>query len=159
MLAALIAFLLIRIFVLAVRCLGTPERALAISCSVWILQMGLSETVLLNPTLSSTPVLFITGRCASARSMWRKDGGGIVSPLVGGKSAVVCPVPGDHSVHWRDDSRVHAPADKVQLRGVGVSRLATTAKFSGASPSGLNRRSIGPRIKPAGLCSFHVNEL
>ena len=61
---ALFAFILIRTIVLAVRCLRTPERALAIStisCCAGILLVGVSETVLLNPTQSSTPVMFITG--------------------------------------------------------------------------------------------------
>ena len=61
---ALFAFILIRIIVLAVRCLRTPERALAvstISCCAGILLLGVSETVLLTSTQSSTPLMFITG--------------------------------------------------------------------------------------------------
>jgi O-antigen ligase len=61
---ALFAFILIRTIVLAVRCLRTPERALAIStisCCVGILLIGVSESVLLTSTQSWTPVLFITG--------------------------------------------------------------------------------------------------
>ena len=61
---ALFAFILIRTIVLAVRCLRTPERALAIStisCCAGILLIGVSETVLLTSTQSSTPVMFITG--------------------------------------------------------------------------------------------------
>jgi exopolysaccharide production protein ExoQ len=61
---ALFAFILIRTIVLAVRCLRTPERALAIStisCCAGILLIGVSESVLLNPTQSSTSVMFITG--------------------------------------------------------------------------------------------------
>jgi exopolysaccharide production protein ExoQ len=61
---ALFAFILIRIIILAVRCLRTPERALAIStisCFAGILVVGVSETVLLAATQSSTPVMFITG--------------------------------------------------------------------------------------------------
>ena len=61
---ALFAFILIRTIVLAVRCLRTAERALAIStisCCAGILLMGVSETVLLTSTQSSTPVMFITG--------------------------------------------------------------------------------------------------
>jgi exopolysaccharide production protein ExoQ len=61
---ALFAFILIRNFVLAVRCLRTPERALAvstISCFAGILVVGVSETVLLAATQSSTPIMFITG--------------------------------------------------------------------------------------------------
>ena len=61
---ALFAFILIRITVLAVRCLRTTERALAIStisCCAGILLVGLSETVLLNPTEPSTPIMFIAG--------------------------------------------------------------------------------------------------
>ena len=61
---ALFAFILIRTIVLAVRCLRTPERALAIStisCCAGILLVGVSETVLLTPTQSSTPLMFITG--------------------------------------------------------------------------------------------------
>jgi O-antigen ligase len=61
---ALFALILIRIFVLALRCLRTSERALAIStisCFAGILVLGVSETVLLAATQSSTPVMFITG--------------------------------------------------------------------------------------------------
>ena len=61
---ALFAFILIRTIVLAVRCLGTPERALAIStisCCAGILLVGVSETVLLASNQSLTPVMFITG--------------------------------------------------------------------------------------------------
>jgi exopolysaccharide production protein ExoQ len=61
---ALFAFILIRTIALAVRCLRTPERALAIStisCCAGILVIGVSETVLLEATQSSTPVMFITG--------------------------------------------------------------------------------------------------
>ena len=61
---ALFAFILVRTIVLAVRCLRTPERALAIStisCCVGILLVGVSETVLLTPTQSLTPVMFMTG--------------------------------------------------------------------------------------------------
>ncbi len=61
---ALFAFILIRTIVLAVRCLRTPERALAIStisCCVGILLVGVSESVLLTSTQSSTPLMFITG--------------------------------------------------------------------------------------------------
>jgi exopolysaccharide production protein ExoQ len=69
---ALFAFILIRTIVLAVRCLSTPERALAIStitCCVGILVEGVSETVLLAPTQSLTPVLFITGLMCE-RAVW-----------------------------------------------------------------------------------------
>ena len=61
---ALFAFILIRTIVLAVRCLRTRERALAIStisCCVGILLVGVSETVLLTSTESLTPVMFIVG--------------------------------------------------------------------------------------------------
>ena len=61
---ALFAFILIRTIVLAVRCLRTPERALAIStisCCAGILLVGVSETVLLASNQSSTSVMFITG--------------------------------------------------------------------------------------------------
>jgi exopolysaccharide production protein ExoQ len=61
---ALFAFILIRNFVLAVQCLRTPERALAIStisCCAGIVLIGVSESVLLSPAQSSTPVTFITG--------------------------------------------------------------------------------------------------
>ena len=47
---ALFMFILIRTIVLAIRCLHTPERALAIStisCCGGILLIGVSETVLL----------------------------------------------------------------------------------------------------------------
>jgi exopolysaccharide production protein ExoQ len=60
---ALFAFILIRTIVLAVRCLRTPERALAIStisCCAGILLIGVSETVLLTSTQSSTTLMFIT---------------------------------------------------------------------------------------------------
>ena len=61
---ALFAFILIRTIVLAVRCLGTSERALGIStisCCVGILVLGVSETVLMQPNQPTTPALFITG--------------------------------------------------------------------------------------------------
>ena len=61
---ALFAFILIRIVVLAVRCLRTSDRALAIStisCCAGVLLIGVSETVLLAATQPSTPVMFITG--------------------------------------------------------------------------------------------------
>ena len=61
---SLFALILIRTIVLAVRCLRTQERALAIStisCCLGILLEGVSETVLLSPTQSLTPVMFITG--------------------------------------------------------------------------------------------------
>ena len=61
---ALFAFLLIRTIVLAVRCLRTRETALAIStisCCAGILLIGVSESVLLTSTQSSTPLMFITG--------------------------------------------------------------------------------------------------
>jgi exopolysaccharide production protein ExoQ len=73
---ALFAFILIRTIVLAVRCLRTPERALAIStitCCVGILMEGVSETVLLAPTQSLTPVLFITGLMCE-RALWVAKG-------------------------------------------------------------------------------------
>ena len=60
----LFAFILIRTIVLAVRCLRTPERSLAIStisCCLGILLLGVSETVLLAATQPSTPVMFIAG--------------------------------------------------------------------------------------------------
>jgi exopolysaccharide production protein ExoQ len=61
---ALFASILTRNIVLAVRCLRTPERALAIStisCCAGILLVGVSETVLLSPAQSSTPLVFVTG--------------------------------------------------------------------------------------------------
>ena len=61
---ALFAFILIRTIALAVRCLRTPERALAIStisCCVGTLLVGVSEAVLLTPTQSSNSVMFMTG--------------------------------------------------------------------------------------------------
>ena len=94
---ALFAFILIRNIVLAVRCLRTPERALAIStisCCAGILLVGVSETVLLAATQSLTPVLFITGLMCERALYVAKGRGGIVSPIAEGKSAVVCPVPG-----------------------------------------------------------------
>jgi exopolysaccharide production protein ExoQ len=60
---ALFVFILIRILFLAIQCLRI-ERALAISaisCCVGILLVGVSETVLLEATQSSTTVMFITG--------------------------------------------------------------------------------------------------
>ena len=65
---ALFALILVRTLVLAVQCLRTPERALAIStiiCCFGILLEGFSETVP-PPTQSLTPLLFITGLIASA---------------------------------------------------------------------------------------------
>jgi O-antigen ligase len=61
---AIFAFLLVRNVVLAFRCLRTSAIDLAIStilCCGGILLVGISETVLLAPTQSSTPVFFITG--------------------------------------------------------------------------------------------------
>ena len=61
---ALFAFILIRIIVLALRCLYTAERALAIStisCCAGILLVGVSEPVLIVSIQSSTPLVFITG--------------------------------------------------------------------------------------------------
>jgi exopolysaccharide production protein ExoQ len=69
---AFFVFLLVRILVLAIRCLSTPARALAISaitCCVGILMEGVSETVLLAPTESLTPILFITGLMCE-RAIW-----------------------------------------------------------------------------------------
>ena len=73
---ALFVFLLVRNVVLAVRCLHTPDRALAIStimCCVGILLEGVSETVLLAPTQSLTPVMFITGLMCE-RALWVAKG-------------------------------------------------------------------------------------
>ena len=56
--------LLVRNLVLAFRCLRTSAKAIAISTllsCVGILVVGVSETVLLAPTQSSTSVFFITG--------------------------------------------------------------------------------------------------
>ena len=61
---ALFVFILIRIIVLAARCLHTPERALAIStisCCGGILLVGVSEPVLIVSIQAFTPVVFITG--------------------------------------------------------------------------------------------------
>jgi exopolysaccharide production protein ExoQ len=61
---ALFALILLRTIVLAVRCLRTPERALAIStisACAGILLIGVTESVLLTSTQSSTPLMFITG--------------------------------------------------------------------------------------------------
>ena len=61
---ALFTFILIRTIVLAVRCLHTSQRALAIStisCCAGILMVGVSEPVLIISIQSSTPVVFITG--------------------------------------------------------------------------------------------------
>lgn len=69
---ALFAFVLVRNMVLAVRCLRTPARALGIStitCCVGVLLEGVSETVLLAPTQSLTPILFITGLMCE-RALW-----------------------------------------------------------------------------------------
>jgi O-antigen ligase len=73
---AFFAFILIRTIVLAVRCLRTQERALAIStisCCIGILQVGVSEIVLLVPTESLTPVMFITGLMCE-RALWVAKG-------------------------------------------------------------------------------------
>lgn len=73
---ALFGIILFRNLQMAVRCLGTPERALAIStisCCVGILQEGVSEVVLLPPTYSLTPVLFITGLMCE-RALWLAKG-------------------------------------------------------------------------------------
>jgi len=69
---ALFVFILIRNLVLAFRCLSTPARVLAVSaitCCVGILLEGVSETVLLAPTESLTPILFITGLMCE-RALW-----------------------------------------------------------------------------------------
>ena len=69
---ALFAFILIRTIVLAVGCLRTPERALAIStisCCVGILLVGVSETVLLAATQPWTPLMFITSLMCE-RALW-----------------------------------------------------------------------------------------
>lgn len=61
---AIFVFLLIRNLVLAFRCLRTRANALAISSMMscaGILMVGVSESVLLAPTQSSTSVFFITG--------------------------------------------------------------------------------------------------
>jgi exopolysaccharide production protein ExoQ len=68
----LFAVILIRTIVLAVRCLQTPHRALAIStisCCLMILLIGVSETVLLAATQPQTPVMFITGLMCE-RALW-----------------------------------------------------------------------------------------
>ena len=57
-------WLFIRNLSLAVRCLRTPARALAVSaimCCVGVLMHGVSETALLSPTDPLTPTFFITG--------------------------------------------------------------------------------------------------
>jgi exopolysaccharide production protein ExoQ len=76
---ALFAFILVRIIVLAIRCLDTPERALAIStisCCAGILLVGVSEPVLIVSIQSSTPIVFITGlmceRAARAAKRMRR---------------------------------------------------------------------------------------
>jgi O-antigen ligase len=69
---AIFVFILVRIFVLACKCLRTPAQALAVStitCCIGILLEGVSETVLLAPTESLTPVLFITGLLCE-RALW-----------------------------------------------------------------------------------------
>ena len=92
---ALFAFILIRTIVLAVRCLRTPERALAIStisCCVGTLLLGVSETVLLTPTQSSNSVMLITGlMCERALYVARRlrryriaDGRGQISRSLSG---------------------------------------------------------------------------
>ena len=73
---ALFAFILVRTLVLAIRCLSTPERALAIStisCCLGILLLGASETVLLAATQSTTPVMFIAGLMCE-RALYTKEG-------------------------------------------------------------------------------------
>jgi O-antigen ligase len=61
---AIFIFLFVRNVVLAFRCLRTSAKELAIStlmCCAGILLVGITETVLLAPTQSSTSVFFITG--------------------------------------------------------------------------------------------------
>ena len=121
---ALFAFILIRTIVLAVRCLGTPERALAIStisCCVGTLLVGVSETVLLTPTQPSTSVIFITGLMCERALYVAKSLRRYRAHLVEGKLALIRPIP----------------------RG--------TRQIPRPSLSGLARRSIDPRAKPAGL--------
>jgi exopolysaccharide production protein ExoQ len=69
---ALFAFILVRTIVLAVRCLRTPKRALAIStisCCIGILVVGASETVLMQANQPSTPLMFITSLMCE-RALW-----------------------------------------------------------------------------------------
>jgi O-antigen ligase len=75
--------ILVRIFLLACRCLGTPARALAISTitvCLGIILEGISETVLLAPTESLTPVLFIAGLMCE-RAVWVAKGQPYRTPL------------------------------------------------------------------------------
>ena len=61
---ALFVFILVRNLVVASWCLRTRERSLGvstISCCVGIIQIGISETVLLAPTEALTPLMFIAG--------------------------------------------------------------------------------------------------
>ena len=73
----LFVLIFLRTIVLAVRCLPTPHRALAISaisCCTGILLVGVSETVLLAATQPLTPVMFITGlMCERALSAARSQ--------------------------------------------------------------------------------------
>jgi O-antigen ligase len=69
-------FVLVRIFLLACRCLATPARPLAISTisvCLGIILVGISETVLLMATQSLTPVLFIAGLMCE-RALWVAKG-------------------------------------------------------------------------------------
>jgi exopolysaccharide production protein ExoQ len=77
-------YILVRIFVLACRCLRTPAQALAVStitCCVGLVLEGVSETILLAPTESLTPVLFIAGLMCE-RAIWvaKRQRYGMVTP-------------------------------------------------------------------------------
>jgi exopolysaccharide production protein ExoQ len=90
---ALFVFILIRNIVMAIRCLRTPERALGvstISCCVGILQIGVSETVLLAPTEALTPLMFIAGLMCE-RALYAAEGRRYRAADSRGKSSVVLP--------------------------------------------------------------------
>jgi O-antigen ligase len=73
--AALFIFLLARNVELALRCLRTKERALAISavlCCIGIILVGVSEMVLSAGLEASTPVFFVTGLYCE-RVLWLRQ--------------------------------------------------------------------------------------
>jgi exopolysaccharide production protein ExoQ len=69
---AFFLFLWARTFRLALRCLHTPEKALAIStflCCAGIVLVGATETVLMEPLQLTTSVFFVTGLLCE-RALW-----------------------------------------------------------------------------------------
>jgi exopolysaccharide production protein ExoQ len=73
--AAFFLFLLARNINLALRCLRTSDKALALSallCCASIILVGISEIVLLNGLEASTPVFFVTGLYCE-RALWLRQ--------------------------------------------------------------------------------------